>query len=146
MRPEPLCILSTDRQLDEMVRNCTHSTNFVAVGVDPTFKLGDFFVTPMVFPLKMLIATQTGKSPVYLGPILIHQTQKFSVHHYLASQIVGLRPELKNIQAFGTDGEAALYNALLSDVIIKCMLVDVRQKAGIWGVTPIISTLTPVNQ
>ena len=33
--PEPLCILSTDRQLDEMVRNCTHSTNF---GVDPTFK------------------------------------------------------------------------------------------------------------
>ena len=80
----------------------------------------------MVFPLKMLIATQTGKSPVYLGPILIHQTQKFSAYHYLASQIVGLRPELKHIQAFGTDEEAALYNALKlvypSAIHLRCFI------------------------
>lgn len=74
----------------------------------------------------MLVATQTGKSPVYLGPILIHQTQKFSAYHYLASQIVGLKPDLKNIQAIGTDGEAALYNALKlvfpSAVHLRCFI------------------------
>ena len=44
--PEPMCVLATDRQLDEMVRNCTDSTNFVPIGVDPTFKLGHFFCYP----------------------------------------------------------------------------------------------------
>ena len=112
--PEPMCVLATDRQLDEMVRNCTDSTNFVPIGVDPTFKLGEFFITPIVFTLRMLVSKQSGKSPVYLGPILIHQTQKFSAFHYFASQIVALKPELRNIQAIGTDGETALYNALKS--------------------------------
>ena len=60
----------------------------------------------------MLVSKQSGKSPVYLGPILIHKTQKFSSYHYFASQIVALKPELRNIQAIGTDGETALYNAL----------------------------------
>jgi len=55
--PEPMCILATDRQLDEMVRSCTDSSTFVPMGVDPTFKLGKFFVTPIVFPLRMLVAT-----------------------------------------------------------------------------------------
>ena len=110
--PEPMCVLATDRQLDEIVRNCTDSTNFVPIGVDPTFKLGDFFVTPIVFTLQMLVSKQSGKSPVYLGSILIHQTQKFSAYHYFASQIVALKPELRYIQAIETDGGTALYNAL----------------------------------
>ena len=62
----------------------------------------------------MLVSTQTGKSPVYLGPILIHQSQKFSAYHYFASQIVALRPKLNNIRAIGIDGEPALYTALKS--------------------------------
>ena len=47
--PEPMCVIASDRQLNEMVRNCTDSTHFVPIGVDPTFKLGEFFVTPIVF-------------------------------------------------------------------------------------------------
>ena len=65
MCAEPMCILTTDRQLDEMSRSCTSSSNFVTVGVDPTFKLGSFYVTPMVFPLHMLFSKQTGNSPIY---------------------------------------------------------------------------------
>jgi hypothetical protein len=49
--PEPMCILASDRQLDEMIRNCTKESQFVCLGIDPTFKLGDFYVTPIVFPL-----------------------------------------------------------------------------------------------
>ena len=79
--PEPMCILTTDRQLEEMVRNCTDSS-FVPIGVDPTFKLGKFYVTPIVFPLRMFVSKETGKSPVYLGPLLIHQSQKFNAYHH----------------------------------------------------------------
>jgi hypothetical protein len=110
--PEPMCILGTNRQLQEMVRNCTDSSVFVPIGVDPTFKLGNFYVTPVVFPLRMLISKETGKSPIYLGPMLIHQSQKYSAYYYLASQLVGLNSNLKNIRAIGTDGESALYSAL----------------------------------
>lgn len=39
--PEPMCILASNRQLDEMVRNCTDE-QFVSLGIDPTFKLGEF--------------------------------------------------------------------------------------------------------
>ena len=92
--PEPMCVFATDRQLDEIVRDCTDGTNFVPIGVNSTFKLGDFFVTPIVFTLQMLVPKQSGKSPVYLGSILINQTQKVSAYHYFASQIVGLKPEL----------------------------------------------------
>ena len=83
--PEPMCVLATDGQLDEMVRNCTDNSNYAPVAVDPTFKLGRFYVTPIVFPLKMMVAKGTGKSPVYLGPLLIHHSQKFSNYHYFAS-------------------------------------------------------------
>ena len=109
--PEPMCILATDQQLDEMMRNCTDPTAFVPMGVDPTFKLGKFFVTPIVFPLQMLVAKRTGKSPIYMGAMLVHQSLKFSSFHYFVSQIIGLRPSLKNVKAIGTDGEGPLYEA-----------------------------------
>ena len=112
--PEPMCILATDRQIHEMVHNCTDTSAFVPIGVDPTFKLGKFYVTPIVFPLRMLVSKETGKSPVYLGPLLIHQSQKFTAYRYFASQLVGLDSRLKDIRAIGTDGEAALYDALKS--------------------------------
>jgi len=49
--PEPMCILAADRQLDEMLRSCANLTAFVPMGVNLTFKLRKFFVTPIVFPL-----------------------------------------------------------------------------------------------
>lgn len=108
---ESMCVLATDRQLDEMVRNCTDKSYYVSIGVDPTFKLDHFYVTPIVFPLKMLVAKGTKKSPIYLGPLLVHQSLKFSNYHYFASQVMGLRPSLKNTKAIGTDGEGPLYEA-----------------------------------
>ena len=109
--PKPMCVLATDRQLDEMVRNCTDNSNYVPIGVDSTFKLGRFYVTPIIFPLKMMVAKGTGKSLTYLGPLLIHQSLKFSNYHYFASQVMGLCPSLKNTKAIGTDGEGPLHEA-----------------------------------
>ena len=35
--PEPMCVLATDLQLDEMVRFCTDPTQFSVLCIDPTF-------------------------------------------------------------------------------------------------------------
>jgi len=112
--PEPMCILATDRQLDEMVRSCTDSSAFVPKGVDPTFKLGKFNVTPIVFPLRMLVAKRSGKSPMYMGAMMVHQSQKFSSFHYFVSQIIGLRP-LKNVKAICTDRALKNVKAICTD-------------------------------
>lgn len=92
-------------------RNGSELLSYVPTGVDPTFKLGQFYVTPIVFPLKMLVCRDTEKSPIYLGPLLVHQSMKFCNYHYFASQLVGLCPDLKNTQSVGTDGEGPLYDA-----------------------------------
>ena len=72
--PEPLCILATDYQLQELEKNCTNSHNFGVLSLDPTFDLGKFYVTPMA--LRMFNSKRTGKSPYYIGPLLIHQILK----------------------------------------------------------------------
>ena len=48
------------------------------------------------------------------GVIFVHQNRKYGTYHYFASQLVKMRPELKNVSAFGTDGEEALYSAFSS--------------------------------
>ena len=40
--PEPLCILATDYQLQELEKNCTNSHNFGVLSLDPMFDLGKF--------------------------------------------------------------------------------------------------------
>jgi len=49
--PEPAFILAHDRQLDGLVRFCAIANGFSVLSVDPTFKLGDFDVTPITYHL-----------------------------------------------------------------------------------------------
>jgi len=81
------------------------------LSVDPTFNLGEFYVTPVVFLHKAFVSKRTGKSPVFLGPILIHQRINIEAYSYFAHQLQILLPPLRDIKAFGTDGEQALVNA-----------------------------------
>ena len=70
--PQPLCVLATDLQLKQVQFCCTDPENFSILSVNPTFNLGEFYVTPVVFLHKAFVSKRTGKPPVYLGPILIH--------------------------------------------------------------------------
>ena len=85
--------------------------NFSIVGVDPTFNLGKFSVTPIVYRHLLLEDAKSHKAPLVLGPMLIQHRKQFRTYHYFLSTVVGLRPELSHIQAVGTDGEKALVDA-----------------------------------
>lgn len=48
--PQPMCVLSTEWQLDDTVRFLTNNHHFGVLTVDTTYNLGDFYVTPIVYP------------------------------------------------------------------------------------------------
>ncbi len=108
--PSPMCVLATDAQLHKLVINCTKMRKFGTMHLDTTFNLGNFFVTPIVFPLVEYIKNKG--CPTFMGPILIHQEMHHGVYNYFLNQLISIRPELKQIKAIGTDGELALCNAV----------------------------------
>lgn len=121
--PEPMCVLTTDQQLIDLERFCT-GDHFGIIGVDPTFNLGPFYVTPITYQ-NLLVKVQKVNHPIVLGPVLIHQTKTFHAFHYFASTLVRLNPKLVNIKAFGTDGEGELIKAFKiafpSAVHLRCV-------------------------
>lgn len=113
--PEPMCVLATDIQLDDLVRFCTDPNQFAVLCIDPTFCIGEFNVTPIVYQHPLLESRRYGASPIVHGPILVHQKKEFSSYNYFLSTLVGLRPQLSAVQAFGSDGEESLVQALKSN-------------------------------
>ena len=112
--PFPMMVMAHDYSLDDLVRFCTSSNGFSILGVDPTFNLGEFDVTVTTYRHLLLQHHRDpeGKSPVMLGPMFVHVRKDFSTYHFFASSLVGQRPQLSSLKAFGTDGELALENAL----------------------------------
>ena len=45
----PQYVLANRRQLQDLVRFATNPIKFSVVGMDPTFRLGRFFVTPLIY-------------------------------------------------------------------------------------------------
>ena len=109
--PEPMAFLATDRQLKDIELYCAQVGSFSILGVDATFNLGDFSVTPTTYrPLK-IYNVRTGKPPVFLGPLLVHQSKTEQTYRYLGSAMKRFNPHTGQLNAFGTDGERALSNA-----------------------------------
>ena len=118
--PEPMCVLSTNYQLDDIERYCIDPEAFSLLCVDPTFNLGDFSLTVTSYSNLLLMNQRTGKHPTMIGPMLIHRRKLFSSYHFFASSLVSLRPSLCHLQAFGTDGEENLYKAFASQFSEAC--------------------------
>lgn len=110
--PELRAVLGFNWQLRDIVRFCTNSTKFSVLGADPTFNLGRFHLTVTTYRNLMLVDRKTGKHPVMLGPMLLHQRKTFETYNFFFSKLVGLNKETASVLAFGTDGEEALIQAL----------------------------------
>ena len=115
--PSPACILATDEQLQELLINCTQQKGFGIMHLDPTFNLGNFFVTPIVFPLIHYAHRKTsGGSPSFIGPVLLHHQMTYGTYSYFLNHLLTLKPDIRQVKAVGTDGELALCNALRDSV------------------------------
>lgn len=94
--------------------------------MDPTFRLGRFYVTPLVYENLTLIKRRDGKHPYFVGPTFVHQTRVTEDYRYFISQLKIINPTLKLIQAVGIDDELALSNAVLAElpdaIRLKCKI------------------------
>ena len=108
--PEPMAVLVSNWTLNDLDRFCT-SPHCTILCVDPTFSLGDFDVTVTTYR-HLMLHNSSGKHPVMMGPLMIHKQKKFESYHFFASSLVGLKPSLRHLRAFGTDGEKAISKAM----------------------------------
>jgi hypothetical protein len=122
--PEPMAVLATNQQLLDLTRFCCNPLDFGIMGIDPTFNLGEFSVTPIVYQHLMVRDRRTGKSPWMLGPIFVHYRKVFRNYNLFLSSLVGLQRELAGIKAIGTDGERALIEACMHQfkeaIFLRC--------------------------
>ena len=106
--PFPMCVLCYEWQLQDLVRFAANNQKFCIMTVDTTYNLGQFYVTPITYHHLMFKNVKTGKHPIILGPILIHQKVDFAAFNYFASTLIGCKRELAKVMAFGTDDEKHL--------------------------------------
>ena len=111
-----MSLVGTNQQFSDLSRfcACNRSIRGSVLGIDPTFNLGGFFVTPSVYEHRLIKNKVTGKHPYFIGPVLIHVDRKYGTYYYFASQLKKLCPDLENLTAIGTDGEEALSSAFLT--------------------------------
>ena len=106
--PFPTSVCCLQLQLQDMLRFLTCNHEFGVLTVDIPYELGEFYVTLMTYQHFMVEDTKTKWNPVMLGPILFHQKVDFSAFNYFVSMLVGLEKQLKNVLAFGKDGDRNL--------------------------------------
>ena len=122
----PCAILASKRQLDNIVTYCCQPTQFSVFGVDATFELGDFYVTLTTYKNTSLRNCRTNSPPVFLGPAFIHMERRTQDYQSFFSSLLKFEPRLRDLKAYGTDGEAALVSALEScfptAVSLRCFI------------------------
>ena len=108
-----MAVLCNGQQLGDIARFCCDPFNFSILGIDPTFNLGEFSVTPTVYRHLLLSDRRTGRSLLLLGPMLVHYHKHFRNYNYFLSTLIGLKREIEHINAVGTDGEKNLVDAVI---------------------------------
>ena len=71
----------------------------------------------------MLEDIRTGKPSLLPGPVVIHQQVKFSSFNYFGSSLIDADKSLRYVQAFGTDGDTNLSDALSHFAkVLRCFI------------------------
>ena len=109
--PEPRCVLANKRQINDLIAFCcVDRPNNSILGVDPTFNLGEFYVTFTVY-LHLALINRNGVHPLFLGPSLVHHRKLYSSYKHLPQVLGNIDQATKLVKAFGTDDEVNLYTA-----------------------------------
>jgi hypothetical protein len=109
--PEPLCVLASKRQLNDLKRFCCNPSEYKPLTVDPTFDIGAYNVTPISYQHLLLNNRGEDQHPTLIGPVLIHERKTTESYSTFCGTIKTLAPELNNLLSYGTDDEEALVNA-----------------------------------
>ena len=120
--------LYSDRQIDEMIKFLTDPKEISVFGIDPTFNIfnEDLSLTVTSFRNLKLVNKKTGKPPVFIGPVFIHQKKDSPSYSKFAYTIVSENESLVSMMAIGTDGEKALVDGFRKNfrfsIFLRCFI------------------------
>ena len=105
----PTIILYTDEQMTDLKNLCCSGQS--VLGVDKTFNLCDMHITVTCFKQLAVNRPQTGKPPIFIGPLFIHdnsgcETYSHFFHHVKMKLVTSDTPT--NRLVIGSDDEKAL--------------------------------------
>lgn len=86
----------TEQQIKDLVRFCVEGNSVLRV--DTTFEIiENFWVTDTSYTNESLISENSGESPDFPGPIMLHFRKDTFTYQAFASHLVMINPDLKNI-------------------------------------------------
>ena len=108
----PNVILYTDQQIVDIKRFCAREGGTV-LGLDKTFNLGEFHVTPTVYKNTSIIRRTSQEHPIWFGPTLIHNSSTTKTYSYFLHHISDhlTDTELSHL-VIGSDDELSLKSAI----------------------------------
>lgn len=107
---EPLFIIASEQQLRDL-RRFAVGVHAEPITLDPTFNLGNFYVTAITFK-NLFLQNKAGTNACFCGPLLIHYTKTGHTYSEFFRRLTEIVPDLFNVSVFGTDGEIELIKSL----------------------------------
>ena len=114
--PDDLWVLGTTVMCQDLERFTTSDILSHPVSIDPTFNMGQFEVTPIVYKHLFLKSKRMGESPIFLGPTMIHHKKTYETYRTFASKCASTSPKFRDAKGFVTDGEMQLQNAFKDEL------------------------------
>ncbi len=128
IHPSLYIVLASDKQLKQVAQFCTNPREFAVYSIDPTFNVFEKNISLTVTSYRnlRLVSKQTNKSPVFIGPMMMHQKKDWKTYFHFGHSLLAENQDLEGILACGTDGEKALIDGLKKSfrfaVFLRCFL------------------------
>lgn len=106
----PRVVCATEQQISDLRDNCTGGDASV-LQIDPTFCLGQFYLTCTTFRHKKFINASNNLPALLPGPCMLHATREITDYEHFGRHISRLLGD-KTVAFVGTDGEKALISGL----------------------------------
>lgn len=114
--PYDTWVLGTEVMCSDISRFTTSEKMSHPLSIDPTFNMGPFEVTSIVYKHLFLKSKRTGEGPIFLGPTMLHYRKTLENYRILSSVCAAKIKYLNQARSFMTDGEEALIQAWSADM------------------------------
>lgn len=80
--------LAKEQQLLDMKLFCCNPDSIL--GTDPTFDLGEFYLTCTTYKHTMFVIRDTGKHPLLRGPFMMHLKRETTDYEYFGKHFLDI--------------------------------------------------------
>ena len=114
--PTDTWVLGTEVMCSDISHFITSEKLSYPLSIDPTFNMGPFEVTPVVYKHLFLKSRRTGKNPIFLRLTMLHHRKTVENYRIHLSVCATNIKNLNQARGFMTDGEEALIHAWSADM------------------------------